>query len=480
MTQYRPYISKDYVIEGNSMCLTSVESAWKDIDGRMRTEIRKAEKSGAKIRTAKTDSNDINAFRAFCLNPEDMPTTFTPRHHFYLAELQQEIVAGILLVSIGKKLFMLCHASKPIAKHHGIPSLLIWHTVKEFAGREWTHIDIGASYRPSLQKYFSGWKTEQYPMIMKSPELHPNIHITPFDTESFGHVATSLDQTKVTALLQKKFSRPYTFFPRATYGIYSLVRWLQIKGKLTQNDNIWVTTTTDSPYVSSCVSSAIEQTCAMSRSLNERTRAIFVIHEFGFPHPKLSVLRSIANERGIPLIEDCAYAWESEGTGTTGDYIIYSLTKKFPVQFGGYVVGLALTHAELWKDFGCSDVGKQEYAESKLLTWLEEGNNRQKRQENYHQYEQYFGAHRTIFSLTPEVDPGAFVLRMENEEWMQMVSGFVRRFGTECGNFWKNSAIILPVHQRMTPEHVKYVAGSVLAMEREGCGVPEYPVNNEQ
>ena len=68
--------------------------------------------------------------------------------------------------------------------------------------------------------------------------------------------------------------------------------------------------------------------------------------------------------------------------------------------------------------------------------------------------------------------PGAYVLRCRDEEHMQEVSTFVRRFGIECGNYWKNSAIILPVHQRLELAHLEYIAGAVLATEREWCGIP--------
>jgi DegT/DnrJ/EryC1/StrS aminotransferase family len=474
MPAFTPYISKDFLIEGSSVPLINAALAWEHIDGRMRTEVRKAQKSEVVIRKVAPTPSELADFTQFCLNPDDLPPTFTERHHFYVAELQGKMVAGILLVTIGSKLFMLCHASLPEAKLQGIPSLLIWHMIETYSGKQWTHLDIGASYRPSLQKFFTGWRNSSYPMIMRPPELHPSIALTPFDTAAFCVPTAAESQTKARALLQEKFKKPFTFFPRAMYGIYTLMRYLELQKQLSNQDNVWITTTTDTHYVSSCVYSAIEQVCPVSRELTNQTKAIFAIHEFGFPHAKLTELRRIADERKIPLIEDCAYAWDTDGVGTTGDYCIYSLTKKFPVQFGGYVTGLELTHKELWS-YGTSDAGKQDYTESRLFHWLQETNNRELRCRNYTQYQEIFGAHRAYFQLSAGVDPGAFILRVESEEWMEVVSGFVRRFGTECGNYWKNSAIILPVHQRMTEDHVRYVAGSVLAMEREGCGVANYP-----
>jgi dTDP-4-amino-4,6-dideoxygalactose transaminase len=205
----------------------------------------------------------------------------------------------------------------------------------------------------------------------------------------------------------------------------------------------------------------------------QNTGAIFAIHEFGFPHRKLSELRTIANKRGVPLIEDCAYGWGTEGIGSTGDYAIYSLTKAFPVQFGGYLVGIAFSHEDLWKRFGCCDRGKEEFTMPRLAHYLQQQKrSRSTRQENYQWYTTLFSAGRTYFPLNEATEPGAYILRTESEERMQEVSTFVRQFGIECGNYWRNSAIILPCHQRLAPAHREYIAGAVLATEREWCGVP--------
>lgn len=473
MTLYTPYISKDFGIEGSFLRLDDKEKAWNEIDGRMRTAIRKARESGVEIRKVKGTPEEMEAFTEFCLNPDDIPEKLTDRYHLFFAYLNDALVAGIMFVEIGNKLFMLCHASTPEAKEKNIPSLLIWHGVETFAGGRFARLDVGASYRPSLQKFFSGWKTQGYPMIMKSPELKPTLMLTPFDTASFGVESLENAEEIVRTKLEKKFdSKPYTFFPRAMYAIFTVIKHLKNEGKITDGE-VWISTTTESPYISSCVTSAIEQTAPWSRTLSDKTQAIFAIHEFGFLHPRIKELRAIADERGIPLIEDCAYGWSTDGAGLTGDFIIYSLTKEFPVQFGGLLVGKHFTHPELWQGFGCSDTGKEAFTLKQLSPWIDEQMEaRAKRQANYRHYEQLFGTNRTFFPLEDGTDPGAFILKTENEERMQEVSAFVRNFGIECGNYWKNGAIMLPVHQRLVPAHIDYIAGAVLATEREWCGVP--------
>lgn len=474
MPPYTPYVSKDFVIQGSFLCLDSKEHAWSSIDGRMRTAIRKAQQSGVIVKKVKNTQENIDKFSSFCLNPDDIPVILSDRYHLYHGELNGAVIAAILVVAIHDKLFMLCHASTPEAKKRNIPSLLIWNIVEEFAGSSFRVFDIGASYRASLQNYFVGWRTEPYPMIMKPPELLPALLLTPFDTAALGRPSIPHAIEKSRAVIEEYVQgKPWTFFPRAMYAIFTIIKHLKNQGSISDDGNVWVTTTTDTHFVSSCVSSAIEETVPLSRELTPKTGAILVIHEFGFPHPKLKELREIANARKIPLIEDCAYAFGTDGTGSTGDYVIHSLTKTFPVQFGGILVGKHFTHEELWKNFGCSDRGKEEYTLSKLATWLEDiPTLRKKRQENFRWYESIFGKKRTYFPLQENVMPGAYVLRCSDEKQMQDVSSFIRRFGIECGNYWKNSAIILPVHQRLELAHLEYIAGTVLATEREWCGVP--------
>lgn len=481
MPRYEPYVSKDFVIQGSFVLLDDKDTAWETIDGRARTAVRKAQKAGATITKAKGTEADVASFRDFCLNPDDLPPTpFTSKHHLYLAELNGKIVGAILLAAVRDKLFLLCHASTPEAKEAEIPTLLLWHVIETFAGAgEFRVLDVGASYRPSLQKYFSSWRMQGYPMIMRPPELHPQIMLTPFDTACIGVEPRKDGEEFSRAQIDTKAGgKPWTFFPRAMYGIFALVKDLAETNGWNNDDEVFITTTTDGHYVSSCVTSAIEQSAKWSRTLGPKTKAIFLIHEFGFKHPKLAEMRAEADKRGIPLIEDCAYGWGTTGCGTTGDYVIYSFTKEFPVQHGGIVVGKGYTHKELWDRFGCSDSGKESYCLRMLSPWINEESRKQsraKRQANAAWYESLFGADRTFFPCDAGTDPGAYVLKIGSEEEMQVTSEFVRRFGIECGNYWKNGAIMLPVHERMERGHLDYVAGAVMATEREWCGVPNSP-----
>ena len=109
--------------------------------------------------------------------------------------------------------------------------------------------------------------------------------------------------------------------------------------KLTRSDEVFITTTTDSSFVSTCVSATIFNYAKISRVLTVQTKVIYIIHNFGFPHPDLLKLRKVANERNIVLVEDCAFAFDSYTKnirlGEIGDYAIYSLPKILPLKYGG-------------------------------------------------------------------------------------------------------------------------------------------------
>lgn len=128
----------------------------------------------------------------------------------------------------------------------------------------------------------------------------------------------------------------------APSGRAALDAWMAMN-RFRREHEVWITTTFDLPNVSSCVTCTVFNHCKPSRVLTDATRAIFVIHEFGVPHPALRDLAHIARARGIPLIEDCAHTIDSAADGTcvgrVGDWVLLSFPKIFPVTGGGAILG---------------------------------------------------------------------------------------------------------------------------------------------
>lgn len=125
-----------------------------------------------------------------------------------------------------------------------------------------------------------------------------------------------------------------------THSGKEAIKLLMNRFAFTRDDEIFITTSTDTSYVSTCVSATIFNFSKISRVLTDKTKMIYVIHTFAFPHPDLYKLRKIADERNILLVEDCAFAFDSsmaDGAmlGSIGDFAIYSLPKIIPIERGG-------------------------------------------------------------------------------------------------------------------------------------------------
>lgn len=121
----------------------------------------------------------------------------------------------------------------------------------------------------------------------------------------------------------------------AKEAIRIIVEYLNLQ----KEDEVYITTTTESSYVSTCVSATLFNYSKISRVLTDKTKVVYVIHSFGFPHSKLLELRKLCDDKGLILIEDCAFAFDSYiediRLGSLGDFSLYSLPKIFPISSGG-------------------------------------------------------------------------------------------------------------------------------------------------
>ena len=79
----------------------------------------------------------------------------------------------------------------------------------------------------------------------------------------------------------------------------------------------------------------------IARKISPRTRAVYVVHYFGFPQ-QLNHLQRLTREAGVELIEDCAHAlfgrFEGRWLGEFGDASVFSLRKALPLPDGGALV----------------------------------------------------------------------------------------------------------------------------------------------
>lgn len=79
----------------------------------------------------------------------------------------------------------------------------------------------------------------------------------------------------------------------------------------------------------------------VQQRITPRTRALLVVHYFGFPQ-NLVALRAFCDHHRLALIEDCAHAlfgeYADRPLGSYGDYAITSSMKFFPIYDGGHLV----------------------------------------------------------------------------------------------------------------------------------------------
>lgn len=120
------------------------------------------------------------------------------------------------------------------------------------------------------------------------------------------------------------------------------IRLLMERLGLERGDEVYIASTSNSSYVSSCVTCTLFNYCKVSRVLTEKTKLIWIIHEFGFPNPEIWHLLDYASRHGIPVGEDSAHSLDSfidgKRLGFNSDFGLFSLPKTFPVKTGGVLV----------------------------------------------------------------------------------------------------------------------------------------------
>ncbi len=219
------------------------------------------------------------------------------------------------------------------------------------------------------------------------------IRVLPLD-ELEGHPRPAVGTTERDPLSWAPHRR---FTPSGRSALDTVLRSLALE----PGDDVLITNSSGQTYISPCVTCIVFNHCRPSRVLTDRTRAIVVIHEYGHPHPQLGKLCETARDRGIPLIEDCAYSFDStlDGVplGSFGDFAVFSLSKVLPVSAGGVLVA---TDGDLPV---ASDHAETEAAYREHVPALPEYSRR--RRQNYEAVRNRFDELPLLFDAGPGVTP---------------------------------------------------------------------------
>lgn len=141
-------------------------------------------------------------------------------------------------------------------------------------------------------------------MFVLNPDkyLLPSYRISPFRTADISINYNLPDSDLIDEYFKERFKGygfKYTYNGRAALNL-ALSRY-----QLQSDEIVSVFTTSGNLYISSCVTNEIEKICKWSRNIEESTKIILVIHEFGYPFQRIKEL----SKHGLPIIEDCAGAF---------------------------------------------------------------------------------------------------------------------------------------------------------------------------
>jgi hypothetical protein len=222
-------------------------------------------------------------------------------------------------------------------------------------------------------------------------------------------------------------------------------------------DVVTILTATGNLYISKCVTNEIEKFCKWSRHIEKETKLIFVNHEFGYPYNDIHDLKKY----GVPIIEDCAHSFflseRYPGIGTTGDYVVYSFPKMFPLQIGGLLVcnnGLRL------KSSFCTD--ELQYIKNSLSYWIKkEYEIIKKRLDNY----KFLATCLEEIGLTERFDiderivPGVFMFKCSGILLeLHDLKNYLYLHGIQCSVFYGEDSFFIPVHQGLEENDILYFA----------------------
>ena len=249
------------------------------------------------------------------------------------------------------------------------------------------------------------------------------------------------------------FGRQVVVTPNGTTAISVILNSLD----LNPDDEVYIATSFDKPNVSSCVTCTIFNFCRPSRALTDKTKAIFVIHEFGVPHPWIDDLATIAKQKCIPLIEDCAHTLDSRRNGkmvgSIGDYVIYSLPKIFPVQYGGLLIGENLTYKP-------TAVQKRIIDEIRCVLPTYMGSIKEYSDKKRANFRSLQGKFETIllkplYEVNEDISP-SFFFPLVTEKFEAVIDKALQS-GVDCGLWHGTNIVVLPAHQFLEEEHLERI-----------------------
>ncbi len=286
--------------------------------------------------------------------------------------------------------------------------------------------------------------------------IQPHIRISPFVYSDLDRACVDLDEAIAERQLHQYLGRPHSL---TSSGRHALALVLADSG-VGSDDTVTILTSTGNTYVSGCVTHTIGRLCHWSMKIEPSTKLILVIHEWGIPYPNMDELLKL----GIPVAEDCAYAFASlhdgERLGRRGKYAFFSLPKFFPINFGGVVCGLAQP-VEISPDHRRAILN----VTGALLPQL--GSICDARNAAWRYLEDRFGeiGCKPALPLVPGTVPGVFMFEPHPDVVPEEIKQAYISHEIEASVFYPRHAVFVPCHQHLSPGAMDYMV-SVYEMAR--------------
>lgn len=282
-------------------------------------------------------------------------------------------------------------------------------------------------------------------------ELLPDYKLYPFTTTDLTKNRNLPESTLCDYYFTKRFeNQRFYYCKNGRHAISISLDYYKLK----PTDCVTIFTTTGNHYISSCVTSEIEKFCNWSRSIQDNTKVLFVIHEFGYPFQNLMALKKY----NIPIIEDCAYSFLSTDKenliGKLSDFIIYSFPKLFPIQMGGLLVSK-------------HDLNLKMSIDPPLLRYLKNTISAQipnleliktKRLENYCIIRHLLSdiGFNQRFELDKDSLPGVYMFKSEMGIELPELKKYMYLHGIQCSVFYGESSFFIPNHQNLNEADFLY------------------------
>jgi len=277
--------------------------------------------------------------------------------------------------------------------------------------------------------------------------LKPTIRISPFSArylDTFGINDTSQTFIKPSVWLDGAEDLAFVNSGRDALkaALYNI--------GLSHDDNILIITTSQGPYISSCVTNAISSICDWTRERNRQTCAILIIHEFGFP----CTISPDIQEMSLPIIEDCAYATGTRLSGGMvakyGDYAIYSMPKFFPLPFGGILASRTKMH-QLKDELKVSAAGNEFITQQLSLLVPRSDQWSKQRRSNWKFFQNRLSKYdmEPFYELQERDSPGVYVLKLpaQYQNIGRRLKASCAIVGIEATEYYGQGGFYFPVHQ---------------------------------